>query len=107
MPKKKGRGGTLLNRPRGRSLLASFTMKTGHSQEDGGLARIEVRDNGRGIASHDTGHMAQRHYTSKICSTDDLLTLTTYGFRGEALGDRAVFQLRWEKGGVQKKLGTI
>ncbi|XP_056145707.1 PMS1 protein homolog 1 [Lampris incognitus] len=51
-----------------------------------GLDRIEVRDNGHGIKGADTPVMAVRHYTSKICSHDDLEHLETYGFRGEALG---------------------
>ncbi|XP_019955274.2 PMS1 protein homolog 1 [Paralichthys olivaceus] len=54
--------------------------------ENYGLDRIEVRDNGHGIKAADTPVMAVRHYTSKICSHDDLERLETYGFRGEALG---------------------
>lgn len=50
-----------------------------------GLTRIEVRDNGCGIASTDAKVMAQRHYTSKIKNFENLGELTTYGFRGEAL----------------------
>ncbi|XP_061579843.1 LOW QUALITY PROTEIN: PMS1 protein homolog 1 [Cololabis saira] len=51
-----------------------------------GLDRIEVRDNGHGIKAGDTPVMAVRHFTSKICSHEDLEQLETYGFRGEALG---------------------
>ncbi|KAM6979245.1 PMS1 protein homolog 1 isoform 2-T2 [Tautogolabrus adspersus] len=54
--------------------------------ENYGLDRIEVRDNGHGVKAADTTVMAVRHYTSKICSHDDLERLETYGFRGEALG---------------------
>ncbi|XP_036966531.1 PMS1 protein homolog 1 isoform X2 [Acanthopagrus latus] len=54
--------------------------------ENYGLDRIEVRDNGRGIKAADTPVMAVRHFTSKICSHEDLERLETYGFRGEALG---------------------
>ncbi|XP_028291694.1 PMS1 protein homolog 1 isoform X2 [Gouania willdenowi] len=54
--------------------------------ENYGLDRIEVRDNGHGIKATDTPVMAVRHFTSKICSHDDLEHLETYGFRGEALG---------------------
>ena len=50
------------------------------------MERIEVRDNGCGIKSEDAPFMAQPHYTSKISSDDDLKSLHTYGFRGEALG---------------------
>ncbi|KAM3836133.1 PMS1 protein homolog 1-like, partial [Diretmus argenteus] len=54
--------------------------------ENYGLDLIEVRDNGCGIKAADTDVMAVRHYTSKICSHEDLEHLETYGFRGEALG---------------------
>uniref|UniRef100_A0A671U841 PMS1 homolog 1, mismatch repair system component n=1 Tax=Sparus aurata TaxID=8175 RepID=A0A671U841_SPAAU len=54
--------------------------------ENYGLDRIEVRDNGLGIKAADTPVMAVRHFTSKICSHEDLERLETYGFRGEALG---------------------
>uniref|UniRef100_A0A8C4N5M3 PMS1 homolog 1, mismatch repair system component n=1 Tax=Eptatretus burgeri TaxID=7764 RepID=A0A8C4N5M3_EPTBU len=58
--------------------------------ENFGLDRIEVRDNGDGIAVNDTAHMAVRFYTSKINTHADLDMLTTYGFRGEALGSTCV-----------------
>ncbi|XP_075961872.1 PMS1 protein homolog 1 isoform X1 [Anarhichas minor] len=54
--------------------------------ENYGLDRIEVRDNGHGIKAEDTPVMAATHFTSKICSNEDLERLETYGFRGEALG---------------------
>ncbi|KAI8777250.1 PMS1 protein 1 [Biomphalaria glabrata] len=53
--------------------------------ENYGLDKIEVCDNGSGIRSVDVPFLAKRHCTSKINSTDDLKTLQTYGFRGEAL----------------------
>ena len=56
-------------------------------QENSGLDRLEVRDNGSGISPVDAEFMAQPHFTSKITSTDDLSHLQTYGFRGEALGN--------------------
>ncbi|XP_060113115.1 PMS1 protein homolog 1 isoform X2 [Heteronotia binoei] len=51
-----------------------------------GFDKIEVRDNGEGIKAADVPVMAMKHYTSKISSSEDLERLTTYGFRGEALG---------------------
>ncbi|PIK49320.1 putative PMS1 protein-like 1 [Apostichopus japonicus] len=50
-----------------------------------GLDRIEVRDNGAGISSRDVPLMGQRHYTSKLKDFSDLISVTSYGFRGEAL----------------------
>lgn len=55
-------------------------------QENYGLDKIEVRDNGCGIKTADIQVFAKRHFTSKIASHADLEALTTYGFRGEALG---------------------
>uniref|UniRef100_A0A5F8GKS3 PMS1 homolog 1, mismatch repair system component n=1 Tax=Monodelphis domestica TaxID=13616 RepID=A0A5F8GKS3_MONDO len=54
--------------------------------ENYGFDKIEVRDNGDGIKAIDAPVMAIKHYTSKINSHEDLENLTTYGFRGEALG---------------------
>ncbi|XP_062972336.1 PMS1 protein homolog 1 [Elgaria multicarinata webbii] len=54
--------------------------------ENYGFDKIEVRDNGDGIKAADVPVMAMKHYTSKISSSEDLESLTTYGFRGEALG---------------------
>ncbi|NXK28548.1 PMS1 protein, partial [Arenaria interpres] len=54
--------------------------------ENYGFNKIEVRDNGNGIKADDVPVMAIKHYTSKISSSEDLERLTTYGFRGEALG---------------------
>nr|XP_056717620.1 PMS1 protein homolog 1 [Euleptes europaea] len=54
--------------------------------ENYGFDKIEVRDNGDGIKAADVPVMAMKHYTSKINSSEDLEHLTTYGFRGEALG---------------------
>ncbi|KAL2023999.1 hypothetical protein VTK56DRAFT_234 [Thermocarpiscus australiensis] len=50
-----------------------------------GLDSIEVQDNGSGIAPHNYESVALKHYTSKLSSYDDLSTLHTFGFRGEAL----------------------
>ncbi|XP_026552690.1 PMS1 protein homolog 1 [Pseudonaja textilis] len=54
--------------------------------ENYGFEKIEVRDNGDGIKAVDVPVMAMKHYTSKISSSEDLESLSTYGFRGEALG---------------------
>ncbi|XP_052048133.1 PMS1 protein homolog 1 isoform X6 [Apodemus sylvaticus] len=54
--------------------------------ENYGFDKIEIRDNGEGIKAVDVPVMAVKYYTSKINSHEDLENLTTYGFRGEALG---------------------
>ena len=54
-------------------------------QEDGGVTKIEVQDNGCGIPSEYISVLCKPHYTSKIKTETDLLNLCTYGFRGEAL----------------------
>nr|ABH09707.1 PMS1-like protein [Talaromyces marneffei] len=50
-----------------------------------GLDSIEVQDNGSGIDPQNYESIALKHYTSKLASYDDLTSLTTFGFRGEAL----------------------
>ena len=50
-----------------------------------GLDSIEVQDNGKGIAPEDFETLALKHYTSKLASYEDLTSLDTFGFRGEAL----------------------
>ncbi len=51
----------------------------------GGIESIRVADDGCGMTRDDLGLCAHTHATSKIAREDDLLSLTTLGFRGEAL----------------------
>ncbi len=53
--------------------------------DGGGIARILVRDDGSGMTPEDARLSIERHATSKILSDADLQTVTSYGFRGEAL----------------------
>ena len=57
--------------------------------KDAGKSLIQVIDNGKGMNPFDARMCFERHATSKINKADDLFTLTTKGFRGEALASIA------------------
>lgn len=70
--------------------LVENALDAGASQvevelENGGLKLIRVTDNGIGMTREETVISLQRHATSKIRNADDLFSIHTLGFRGEAL----------------------
>src|ERR1700680_2954138 len=75
--------------------------------ESGGKRMIRVVDDGSGM-SHDDALLAfERHATSKLRTSDDLLSISTLGFRGEALPSIAsVARLLLETSGGGEEQGT-
>lgn len=59
------------------------------SVTDAGRTLIQVTDNGCGMSPDDAVVCFERHATSKISSAEDLGSILTYGFRGEALASIA------------------
>ncbi len=57
--------------------------------KDGGISFIRITDNGQGIPQEQVPKAFLRHATSKLTQIEDLLTISSLGFRGEALSSIA------------------
>ncbi|GIV34342.1 MAG: DNA mismatch repair protein MutL [Chitinophagales bacterium] len=75
--------------------------------KDAGKTLIQVIDNGCGMSETDARMAFERHATSKISSVDDLFSIRTKGFRGEALASiAAVAQVELKTRLHDEPLGT-
>ena len=75
--------------------------------EDAGRTLIQVIDDGKGMSDTDARMAFERHATSKIRKAEDLFSLSTMGFRGEALPSiAAVSQVRLSTRTIDQELGT-
>jgi DNA mismatch repair protein MutL len=76
--------------------------------KDAGKSLIQVVDDGIGMSETDARLSLERHATSKIRKTEDLFTLRTMGFRGEALASiAAVSQMELKTRPADREIGTL
>ncbi|NUQ30633.1 MAG: DNA mismatch repair endonuclease MutL [Acidobacteriaceae bacterium] len=76
--------------------------------EAGGRKLIRIADDGHGMGRDDSLLAFERHATSKLRSSDDLLQIATLGFRGEALPSIAsVSRLTMETRAPEDEAGTL
>ncbi|XZF13089.1 DNA mismatch repair endonuclease MutL [Chitinophagaceae bacterium MMS25-I14] len=74
---------------------------------DAGKELVQVIDNGKGMSPTDARMSFERHATSKIRNIDDLFTIRTMGFRGEALASiAAVAQVEMKTRQQDSEIGT-
>ena len=76
--------------------------------KDAGRSLVQVIDNGKGMSETDARMAFERHATSKIKTADDLFSLQTMGFRGEALASiAAVAQVELKTARKNDDAGTL
>ena len=76
--------------------------------KDAGKTLIQVIDNGNGMNPFDARMCFERHATSKIKTADDLYSLNTKGFRGEALASiAAVSQVELKTKQIEDTVGQL
>lgn len=76
--------------------------------KNSGKTLIQVIDNGCGMSETDARMSFERHATSKLSNADDLFSLRTKGFRGEALASiAAIAQVELKTRRKQDELGTL
>jgi DNA mismatch repair protein MutL len=76
--------------------------------KDAGKVMLQIIDDGSGMSETDARMSLERHATSKIRTADDLFTLRTMGFRGEALASiAAVSQMELKTRKASDELGTL
>ena len=76
--------------------------------KDAGRTLIQVVDNGKGMSETDARMAFERHATSKIKNADDLFSLRTMGFRGEALASiAAIAQVELRTRRAENELGVL
>ena len=76
--------------------------------KDAGKSLLQIIDDGAGMSETDARMSLERHATSKIRTAEDLFTIRTMGFRGEALASiAAVSQLEMKTRTADKELGTV
>ena len=76
--------------------------------KEAGKTLMQVMDNGKGMSETDVRMSLERHATSKISKTEDLFSIRTMGFRGEALASvAAVSQMEIKTRQPESELGTL
>jgi DNA mismatch repair protein MutL len=76
--------------------------------KEAGKTLLQIIDNGKGMSETDARMSLERHATSKIRKAEDLFTIRTMGFRGEALASiAAVSQMEMKTRLSEDELGTL